>query len=86
MTWAEFNLRLIGFQAKEDRDLLKVRRIAWTSLIAPYQNPKALKGLTENKWWKIGASKTKKVTTRSKSKYLEKYKEYLIKKNGKTRG
>jgi len=79
MTWAEFQLRLIGFSKAEERELYKIRRLAWTSLIAPYQDPKRLRGLREDKWWRIG-EKHISVSEQHKQRFIEEYKKYLDKK------
>ena len=81
MSWAEFQLRLIGFNRSEERDLLKVRRIAWSAFIGSHQDPKRLKGLTEEKWMQIGNKKVVKVSDEAKQRFLTEYKKYLAKKN-----
>lgn len=79
MTWAEWKLRLIGFNRSEERELYKIRRLAWITYIAPHQNPKKLRGLREDKWWKIGDKKIV-VTDDHRQKFIEEYKKYLAKK------
>lgn len=79
MTWAEFQLRLIGFNRSEERDLLKIRRLAWTSFIAPHQDPKKLRGLKEDRWWQIG-KKSVQITESHRQKFLDEMKKYLEKK------
>lgn len=81
MTWAEFQLRLIGFNRSEERQEYKLRRLAWVTYIAPHQNPKKLRGQKEDRWWRIG-KKNIKVSDEHKTKYIDLYKEYLKKKNG----
>ena len=81
MTWAEFQLRLIGFNRSEQRHEYKLRRQAWVSYIAPHQNPKKLRGLKEERWWPIGKKKVVKVDDASKQRFIEEYKKYLEKKN-----
>lgn len=78
MTWAEFRLRLIGFNRDEERQERKLRRLAWVTYIAPHQNPKNLRGLREDRWWKIGEKK--QVSEAHKQRFIEEYKKYLEKK------
>ena len=80
MTWAEFTLRLIGFNRSEERQEYKLRRLSWITYIAPHQNPKRLRGMKEDRWWRIGKRAT--VSDEHKAKYLDLYKEYLKQKNG----
>lgn len=82
MTWAEFKLRLIAFNRAEEREEYKLRRLSWITYIAPHQDPKKLRGLREDKWWKIGKNDTQKVSQEHKDRFLEEYKKYLAKKNG----
>ena len=82
MSWAEFTLRLIGFNRSEERMEYKLRRLAWITYIAPHQNPKRLRGLREDKWWRVGKKKNIQVSDEHKAKYLDLYKEYLKQKNG----
>ena len=35
MSWREFQLRLLGYKRKEQNDWVKLRELAWTTLIAP---------------------------------------------------
>jgi len=79
MTWAEFQLRLIGFNRSEQRDEYKLRRQAWVSYIAPHQNPKKLRGMKEERWWPIG-KKNIKVTDEHRERFMVEYKKYLEKK------
>ena len=82
MTWAEFKLRLISFDRSETREEYKLRRLAWISYTAPHQDPKKLRGLSEDRWWRIG--KKKEVASEDhKKRFIEEYKKYLEKtKNG----
>ena len=79
MTWAEFQLRLIGFNRSEQRHEYKLRRQAWVSYIAPHQNPKKLRGMKEERWWPIGR-KNIKVTDEHRQRFIDEYKKYLEKK------
>ena len=58
MSWSEFKLRLFSYNRQQEDELLKLRRLAWVTLIAPYQDPKKLRGKKEETWWKIGKTKT----------------------------
>ena len=50
MTWAEFRIRLHGWIRKEERELHKLRELAWITYIAPHQDPKKLKKSKESFW------------------------------------
>lgn len=79
MTWAEFQLRLIGFNKAEERDLFKVRRIAWSAFIGSHQDPRKLRGMSESKWMPIGEKKKIKVSEEHKQRFRNEYKKYLEK-------
>ena len=79
MTWAEFQLRLIGFNKSEERDLLKIRSLGWATHMMPR------KGQRIDSWWRIGEKKKIKVSDEHKQRFLEQYKNYLDKvKHGRT--
>jgi len=80
MSWAEFQLRLIGFNRSEERQEKKLRRLAWVSYIAPHQNPKKLRGLKEDRWWRIGNKDVVRVSDADRARFLVEYKKYLDKK------
>lgn len=83
MTWAEFQIRLFSFNRQQESELYKLRRLAWITYIAPYQDPKKLRGLTEDRWWKIGEKSVKKVTDEHRQRFIEEYKKYLaVKEHG----
>lgn len=79
MTWAEFQLRLISFNRMQEDKILIARRLAWVSLIAPNYDPKKLKSMTEERLWSIGNKKFKRVSDKSKERFIEEYKKYLEK-------
>ena len=81
MTWAEFKIRLISFNRIDEKREVNLRRLAWVSYIAPYQNPKKLRGLKEDRWWPIGKKKVVKVGEADRQRFIEEYKKYLEKKN-----
>lgn len=84
MTWAEFRLRLISFNRQEENELYKLRRLAWITYIAPHQDPKKMRGLKEDSWWKIGKKEIKRVSDEGKERFRKAYIDYLKKKeNGK---
>ena len=76
MTWAEFQLRLIGFNKSQVRNEYKLRRLAWITYIAPHQDPKKLRTLKEHTWWKIGKDRAKKVSSNVRELFLQRAKEY----------
>ena len=80
MTWAEFRLRLFSYHRQEKNQLLKLRRLAWVSYIAPHQDPKKLRGMKEDRWWRIGEAK--KVDNRHKERFIAEMVKYLNKKDG----
>lgn len=81
MTWAEFQLRLIGFNKQQENELYKLRRLAWITYIAPHQDPKKLRGLKEDRWWKIGKNDNVGVSDEHRKRFIEEYKKYLEKQN-----
>ena len=84
MTWAEFRLRLISFNRQQESEMYKLRRLAWITYIAPHQDPKKIRGMKEDVWWKIGKKQISRASEASKQKFLQEYKEYLKKtKHGK---
>ena len=50
MSWSEFKLRLFSYNRQQEDELLKLRRLAWVTLIAPYQDPKKLRGKKDRDW------------------------------------
>jgi hypothetical protein len=82
MTWAEFQLRLISFNRSEKRNEYKLRRQAWITFIAPYQDPKKLKSMTESKFWYIDGDVKKGVSEATKERFRREYDKYLEIKNG----
>lgn len=80
MTWAEFKLRLLSYNRQQEDETLKLRRLAWITYIAPYQDPKKLRGMTEEKWWKIGEKEHVRVSESQKDRFLKEYVKYLAKK------
>lgn len=75
MSWAEFNLRLFSYKRVNDGELIKLRRLAWITYIAPHQDPKKLRGLREERWWRIG--ERAKVSEEGRQRFIEEYKKYL---------
>ncbi len=80
MTWAEFQIRLFAFNRQQESELYKLRRLAWITYVAPHQDPKKLRGLTEERWWKIGEKQTPRVSKTQRQRFIEEYKKYLDKK------
>lgn len=80
MTWAEFRLRLFGYNREQERHERRLRRLAWVTYIAPHQNPKKLRGMKEERWWPIGRRRIAKVNEEGRARFIEEYKKYLEKK------
>ena len=80
MTWAEFKLRLFAYNRVQENETLKLRRLSWITFIAPYQDPKKLRGMTEERWWKIGKKQQPIVSESHKQRFMLEYKKYLEKK------
>lgn len=80
MTWAEFRLRLIGFNRQEERDFYKLRRLSWITYIAPHQDPKKLRGMTEERFMKLGNKPRARVSEATRQRFIEETKKYLAKK------
>lgn len=80
MSWSEFRLRLFSYQREQKNELIKMRRMAWITFIAPYQNPKKLRGMREETWWRIG--EPKKATDTNKQRYIDAMVKYLNERNG----
>ena len=53
MTWAEFRIRMYGYNRMQEREDLRTREIAYNALIAPNSDPKKLPK-SKNKYWQIG--------------------------------
>lgn len=77
MSWAEFNLRLFSYKRVSEGELIKLRRLAWITYIAPHQDPKKLRGMKEEKWWRIGEKDIPKVSEEGRKRFIEEYKKYL---------
>lgn len=80
MTWAEFRLRLISFNRTAKSEEYKLRRLAWITYIAPHQDPRKLRGLREERWWKIEEGDRPRVSEEAKQRFINEYKKYLDKK------
>lgn len=80
MTWAEFKLRLLSYKRVQKGEALKLRRLAWITFIAPYQDPKKLRGMTESRWWKIEEKEKGSVSESHKDRFMKEMKKYLAKK------
>ena len=77
MTWAEFQIRLFAFNRHTESEMIKLRRLAWITYIAPHQDPKRLRGMSENKWWKIGGGNENVITEAHRQRGVEALKKYL---------
>ena len=83
MTWAEFQIRSYAYKRIQKEEWRKVREIAYTSLIAPYQDPKTIpksreKYMPIDGLKKLGAS----IKEKAKKLMLERTKKYLEQRNG----
>ena len=76
MTWAEFQLRAFAHQRMEERTDLRVREIAWSSLIGSHLDPKKLPK-TKDKFWQIGTKKHSDIDVRMKEAIENAQREYL---------
>ena len=76
MTWAEFQLRAFAYKRMEEKTDIRVREIAWTSLVAPYQDPKKMPK-TKDKFWQIGTKKHSDMDVRMKEAIENAQREYL---------
>ena len=82
MTWSEFIIRSYAYNRIQKNEWKKIRRIAYTALIAPYQNPKRIPR-SEERWMKIGNEvQRSRISEDQKIRFLEATKEYLRQKNG----
>jgi hypothetical protein len=81
MTFAEFQIRLFAYKRMELREWEKVRQIAWSSFIAPHQDPKKMPKSID-RFMSLGDNNTRKeVGIDQKENFLKAYKEYLNHKN-----
>ena len=53
MTWAEFRIRMYGYNRMQESENIRAREIAWNSLIGPSRDSKKLPK-TREKFWPIG--------------------------------
>ncbi len=81
MTWAEFQIRRLAYKRMEINEWKKIREIAYTSLIAPYQDPKRIPR-SRNKFMDLeGKNHRVKTSDSTKERFIELYKKYLNSKN-----
>ena len=78
MSWAEFNLRLFSYKRMNEGEMIKLRRLAWITYIAPHQDPKKLRGLREERWWKIGENRPQ-ISESHRQRFTEEMVKYLAK-------
>lgn len=77
MTFAEFQIRLFAYKRMELREWEKVRQIAWSSFIAPHQDPKKMPKSID-KFMNLGNEKKRiGVGAEQRENFLKAYKEYL---------
>lgn len=76
MSWAEFMIRLHGYQREQKREMMRVRELAWVTYMAPHQNPKRMKRSIDAFWpLKKGkkelSQKQQDAIRRAQEQYLE---------------
>ena len=84
MTWAEFQIRAFAYWRLEERNDLRAREIAWSSLIGSHYNPKKLPKTKEH-FWTIGEKKESKSTIAMQEAIKQAQEDYfkqLKEKNG----
>lgn len=84
MTWAEFQIRAFAYWRLEERNDLRAREIAWSSLIGSHYNPKKLPKTKEH-FWMIGGkqqSKSNEAMQKAIKKAQADYFKQLKEKNG----
>lgn len=86
MTWAEFQIRLHAFKRQDEYEWVKIRDLAYTSLIAFYQDPKKIPK-TKQKFMPLPSDKKTKGISQEMIKAIEnakqKYREEV--ENGKSK-
>lgn len=70
MTWAEFRIRSFAFLRMQKREEYKLRELAWTIYIAPYQDPKKMKR-SKKAFWPIDGDKKASGPTDKMIKIME---------------
>jgi len=77
MSWREFQLRSHGFKRADKNQWVKVREIAYNSLIGSHLDPKKLPK-TREKYLPLEAEQaTKGVSNERKEMFLQAFKNYL---------
>lgn len=80
MTWAEFCIRMQGYNLKEENEWIKVREMAYASLVGSHLNPKKLP--SKKRFIPIGRKKKPKIDERAKQMMLNAWSKYNKEKNG----
>lgn len=76
MTWAEFQIRLSAYIRMQEREDLRAREIAYSSLWSYHSDPKKLPK-TKDSFWKIGNNKPKpKLSEAHKTAFLKAMDQY----------
>jgi hypothetical protein len=87
MTWAEFQIRLFAYNRIQKMEWLKLRELAWASLIGSHYDPKKLPK-SKDSFMPLDNDKVKQqgITDIQKEAFLKATKQYLtIANNAKNR-
>ncbi len=85
MTWSEFRIRLFAYNRQDKKELYRLRELAWITFIAPYQDPKKLKGMTKERFWSLDGEKNTILTSgmiKRMKEVTDIYHQELKEKNG----
>jgi hypothetical protein len=75
MSWREFQLRSFGYKRKDRQDWLKVREVAYSSLVGSHLDPKKLPK-TKEKFLPLGMEQQKRVSDEQKENFLKAFRKY----------
>ena len=77
MTWAEFQIRLFAYKRMDLYRWMQIRELAWSSFVAPHQDPKKMPK-TKERFWPLNGDKQKSggVSDEMKQIFLNEYKKW----------
>lgn len=75
MSWREFQLRSFGYKRKDRQDWLKVREVAYASLVGSHLDPKKLPK-TKEKFLPLGTEQKSRVSDEQKAMFLKAFRKY----------
>lgn len=77
MTWAEFQIRLFAYKRMDLYKWMQIRELAWSSFIAPHQDPKKMPK-TKERFWPLSGEKQRSsgVSDEMKEIFLNEYKKW----------